>query len=119
MMNRQIVLRRRPQGLPQSSDFELVERDIPQVGERQVLVRHQFLGLAPAARLRMSDAKSYTAPTPIGGVIYGQAAGVVVQSNHPSFAAGEQVVVVDGGWQDYSVSRSGSLTKASAGMRRK
>jgi len=113
MKNRQIVLQKRPEGLPKLSDFAFVESDVPQLSDGQILVKHRYLGLAPAARIRMSAGPSYAPPTPIGGVIYGQAAGLVVASKHPRFSAGEAVVVTDGGWQEYSIASSRMVAKAS------
>ncbi|TSH99202.1 NADP-dependent oxidoreductase [Verticiella sediminum] len=102
--NRRIALAARPRGLPVPSDFALVAEPVPVPGAGQFLVAHEVLGLAPAARLRMSDeAGSYAAPLQIGDTVYGQAVGRVVASRHPDFREGEWVMTMAGGWQDYSV----------------
>ncbi len=99
--NLRILLRRRPQGMPVPEDFEIVETPVPEPGDGEVLVRAHWLSLDPYMRGRMSDAKSYAQPVPIGGVMEGQTAGEVVASRHPDFAPGD-FVLGGYGWQRYS-----------------
>jgi hypothetical protein len=64
-------------------------------------------------RGRMNDGKSYAQPQPLDAVMIGGTVGDVVESRHPGFAAGDQVVGM-GGWQQYSVvdaSQLGMLRK--------
>jgi len=100
--NLAVLLRRRPVGAPTEADFEIVERRVPEPAEGQVLVRARYLSLDPYMRGRMSDAKSYAAPVPLGGVMEGQTVGEVVASRHPAFTPG-QTVLGGSGWQRYSV----------------
>jgi NADPH-dependent curcumin reductase CurA len=100
--NRQFLLVSRPSGEPTQDNFKLVEAPIPDLADGQVLVRHLWLSLDPYMRGRMSDAKSYAAPQPLNQVMIGGTAGEVVDSRHPGFTAGDQVVGM-GGWQEYSV----------------
>lgn len=109
--NRQIVLISRPSGMPTSDNFEVIESSIPEPRDGQILLRHSHLGLAPAARLRMSEGKSYAPPLALGDVVYGQALGIVVESRDAAFQPGEQVVSIHGGWQEYSVARAEALTR--------
>ncbi len=109
-MNRQIRLAARPVGLPQESDFELVEAPVPEPGPGQVLVRSHWLSLDPYMRGRMSEARSYAKPTQVGEVMTGQAVGEVVESSDARFTAGE-LVVGQLGWQEYALGRGGSLRK--------
>jgi NADPH-dependent curcumin reductase CurA len=102
MTNRQFLLVSRPTGEPTRDNFKLIETPIPPLAEGQVLVRHHYLSLDPYMRGRMSDAKSYAPPQPLNEVMIGGTAGEVVESKHPSFAPGDQVVGM-GGWQEYSV----------------
>lgn len=60
-MNRQVQLRRRPNGLPQPEDFAIVETPVPDPGPGELLVRTHFLSLDPYMRGRMNDGKSYAA----------------------------------------------------------
>ncbi|MBS0449291.1 MAG: NADP-dependent oxidoreductase [Proteobacteria bacterium] len=111
--NRQIHLVSRPQGEASVDNFKLVEAPLPALADGQVLVRHHYLSLDPYMRGRMNDAKSYAQPQPLGTTMIGGTVGVVVESRHPSFAAGDSVVGM-GGWQEYSVVDGGA-----AGMLRR
>lgn len=113
LMNRQILLASRPQAAASTDNFRLVETPLPPLQDGQVLVRHHWLSLDPYMRGRMSDAKSYAAPQPLGEVMLGGTAGEVVESRHPKFAPGDKVVGM-GGWQLYQVvdpSQPGALRK--------
>lgn len=101
--NLQVVLARRPEGVPQESDFRLVEAPMPEVGDGQFLLRGRYLSLDPYMRGRMSDAKSYAKPVPVGGVMEGEVAGDVATSRHPDFKQGDKVLARIG-WQLYGVS---------------
>lgn len=101
-VNQQILLDNRPQGEASESNFRLVQAEVPPLQDGQVLVRHHYLSLDPYMRGRMNDSKSYAASQPLGEVMIGGTVGEVVESRHPKFAAGDQVVGM-GGWQEYSV----------------
>jgi NADPH-dependent curcumin reductase CurA len=100
--NQQILLASRPVGQASADNFQLVEHDTPALKSGQVLVKHHYLSLDPYMRGRMSDAKSYATPQPLGEVMLGGTVGEVVESHHPNFAVGDKVVGF-GGWQQYSV----------------
>ena len=96
---RQILLRRRPVGLPVADDFEIVDAPAPPVAEGDVLRRTIYLSLDPYMRGRMSDAPSYAASVEIGAVDGGrhrQRGGR--DRRNPAFAAGDIVPAYDG-WQ--------------------
>ncbi len=112
-MNRQLLLDNRPMGEASTSNFKLVITPTPELTEGEVLVRHHFLSLDPYMRGRMNDGKSYAQPQPLGQVMIGGTAGEVVESRHPRFQVGDQVVGM-GGWQEYSVVKAdapGALRK--------
>lgn len=100
--NRQILLDNRPQGEATASNFKLVTVQTPPLQDGQVLVRHHYLSLDPYMRGRMNEGKSYAQPQPLGEVMIGGTVGEVVESRHPKFSVGDQVVGM-GGWQEYSV----------------
>src|SRR5688572_10159698 len=110
LVNRQITLAARPVGMPQESDFALVESEIPRPSAGEVLVRSLWLSLDPYMRGRMSEARSYAKPTQIGEPMTGQVVGEVVESGDPRFARGE-IVVGQLGWQEHAVARGGTLRK--------
>jgi NADPH-dependent curcumin reductase CurA len=105
--NRQVLLDNRPQGEATADNFKLVTAQTPDLQDGQVLVRHHFLSLDPYMRGRMSDGKNYAQPQPLGQPMIGGTVGEVVESRHPRFAAGDQVVGM-GGWQEYSVANASS-----------
>jgi hypothetical protein len=73
-MNRQVLLKRRPNGMPVPDDFAIVERPLSEPGESQVLLRGIYLSLDPYMRGRISGQRSYATPTEIGDVIEGRVA---------------------------------------------
>jgi len=101
--NRQVLLRARPDGIPQPGHFELREAPVPQPGEGQFLVRNRFLSVDPAMRGWVSAVANYSEPVGLGTVMRSIAVGEVVESRHPDFAAGEHVCGMFG-WQEYAVS---------------
>ena len=111
--NRQILLDNRPQGEATADNFKLVTTDTPALADGQVLVKHHYLSLDPYMRGRMNDSKSYAASQPLGEVMIGGTVGEVVESKHPKYQPGDQVVGM-GGWQEYSVvdaTQPGALRK--------
>jgi NADPH-dependent curcumin reductase CurA len=101
-MNRRWVLARRPVGEPTDDCFELQEGAVGDLSEGEVLVEVHFLSLDPYMRGRMRDAKSYAEPLPIGEVITGESAGVVIESRSGRWSVGDTVTVHQG-WQSHIV----------------
>jgi len=87
--NRQVLLKRRPQGMPVPEDFAIADAPLPEPGADQVLLRGIYLSLDPYMRGRISAARSYAKPVEIGAVIEGRVVGQVVRSNHPGFREGD------------------------------
>jgi len=109
-MNRQVLLRRRPSGMPEPGDFELVESPVPTPGEGEFLCRTIYLSLDPYMRGRISGGQSYAASVEPGQVIVGGTVGEVIESGHPGVAQGDLVLGYDG-WQAYAVSRGVGVRK--------
>ncbi len=107
---RRFVLASRPVGEPKVSDLRLEEFAVPSPGAGEVLLRTLYLSLDPYMRGRMSEAKSYAAPVPIGGLMEGGAVAEVVASNHQKFAIGD-IVVGRTGWRTHLVSDGSGLRK--------
>lgn len=105
-VNRQFILDHRPVGAASEDNFRLVTTQTPPLQDGQVLVRNHFLSLDPYMRGRMSDAKSYAAPQPLGEVMGGGTVGEVIESRSARFAVGDQVMGM-GGWQEYTVFDAG------------
>jgi NADPH-dependent curcumin reductase CurA len=109
-MNRRIVLASRPSGWVTADNFRLETVPLPALGDGQLLVRNRWLSLDPYMRGRMNEGRSYAAAQPLNETMIGGTAGEVVDSRHPKFAAGDQVVGYLG-WQEYGISDGAQLTK--------
>lgn len=101
--NTQVLLKSRPDGEPSEDNFEIVTAEVPALEDGQILTRTIYLSLDPYMRGRMSDARSYAEPTPVGGVMTGGTVSVVEESRNERFKAGD-IVVTHTGWQEYAVS---------------
>ncbi|MEM7353683.1 MAG: NADP-dependent oxidoreductase [Acidobacteriota bacterium] len=108
--NVQVLLASRPEGLPKSSDFEIVEQAVRPPEEGEVVVRSIYLSLDPAMRGWMSDRKSYIPPIGIGEVMRGLGAGEVVESKHPGLSPGDRVTGLLG-WQRFATVPGKELEK--------
>jgi hypothetical protein len=100
--NRQWFLASRPSGMFEDDTFAYREVGVPSIGPGEFLVRNLYLSLDPAMRGWIRDTASYIEPVQIGDVMRGATVGVVVESQHPNFQAGDHVLGLHG-WQDYCV----------------
>ena len=78
LTNRQILLRRRPTGLVQPGDTELVTSPAPEPAEGEALVRTTYVGLDAAVRTWLDDQPGYLPPVQLGEVIRAAGIGEVV-----------------------------------------
>lgn len=90
-VNRRLILRRRPLGLPVAADFELVEQPLPRVPEGAMLVRIHYCSMDPAIRGWLVDEPSYIPPIALNDPIRAISVGRVVQSRHAQFGEGDWV----------------------------
>ena len=107
--NTRIVLASRPKGKPVPENFRIEKEQVAKLKKGQVLIRVIYLSLDPYMRGRMSKEKSYADPVPVGGVISGETAGVVIQSKSLRFREGDYVCC-QSGWQSYFVGDESDLT---------
>jgi NADPH-dependent curcumin reductase len=108
--NRQVLLKRRPAGLPVPEDFAIVEAPLPEPGEGEVVLRGLYLSLDPYMRGRISGAPSYARPTGLGEVVEGRVVGQVARSRDPAFREGDYAYG-GYGWQLYSAVPAGEMLK--------
>jgi len=106
--DRRILLHERPEGEPAPENFELVERDVPEPGPGEVLVRTRYLSVDPYMRGRMRDAESYAEPWDVGDTLRGGVVGEVVESRSDAFDAGD-IVTGNLYWADYAVAEPHAL----------
>ncbi|MDA8692452.1 NADP-dependent oxidoreductase [Saprospiraceae bacterium] len=103
MKNKQLLLKKRPQGMPDKDTWELVNSDIEPLKEGQVLIENHYISLDPAMRGWLNDVKSYIPPVAIDDVMRAGNIGVVKESNNnPQFKVGD-VLTGWGGVQQYVV----------------
>jgi NADPH-dependent curcumin reductase CurA len=115
VVNHQVRLAARPDGLPKPSDWSHTEEPVPELDEGEVLVKILYLSLDPAMRGWMNDARSYVAPVGVGDVMRALAAGRVVASNHPGLAVGDHVTGLLGA-QEYAVVSGNAVGKVDPGL---
>ena len=99
-INRQVLLKRRPRGIPEARHFTIVETSIPSLEEGFVLIRNLYLSVEPAMRGWVNAEANYADPVSIGAVMRSFAVGRVVQSKHPEYSEGD-IVTGMFGWQDW------------------
>ncbi len=91
LVNHQVRLAARPQGLPGPECWQFSESPVVEPAEGGVLVRTLALSLDPAMRGWMNEGKSYIPPVAIGEVMRAGGVGVIVASKHPGFEVGDHV----------------------------
>jgi NADPH-dependent curcumin reductase CurA len=104
IINRQILLRRRPNGLVSPEDTELVTTAAPEPAEGEALLRTTYIGLDAAARTWLNDQPGYLPPVALGEVIRAAGIGEVVESRCDAYRIGDIVTTLTG-FQEYSIIR--------------
>jgi NADPH-dependent curcumin reductase CurA len=104
LKNRQILLRRRPTGLVEPGDTELVTTQAPEPGDGEALVRTTYVGLDAAARTWLNDQPGYLPPVQLGEVIRAAGIGEIVASRCDAYAVGAVVTTLTG-FQEYVIVR--------------
>jgi NADPH-dependent curcumin reductase CurA len=103
MRSREVRLAARPRGVPEPSDFELAEVNLPEPSDGELLIRNAFVSVDPYMRGRMNDVKSYIPPFALGEPLTGGAVGRVVASRNDRWPEGTWVVH-DLGWREAALS---------------
>jgi NADPH-dependent curcumin reductase CurA len=104
LTNRQVVLRRRPNGLVVADDTELISLPAPEPAEGEALVRVTYVGLDAAARTWLDDQPGYLPPVQLGEVVRAAGIGEVVSSRCDAYAVGD-VVTMLAGFCEYTIVR--------------
>ena len=103
-INRSWTLNAHPVGVPQLSDFRMIEQSIPEPLSREILVEVHYHSLDPYMRGRMNppNRTAYTKGISLRGVMEADAVGKVVLSNSEMFDVGDYVMGKIG-WQEYGI----------------
>ena len=115
LVNAQCRLAARPVGLPQASDWSLVEEPAPEPGEGEFRVQVEHLSLDPAMRSWMNAGRSYVPAVEIGEVMRAAGIGRVIDSKHPDYEVGEHLYGVFG-VQRYAVSDGAGVTRVDTSL---
>lgn len=101
MMNKQWILKNRPEGKVDDDTWGFQALAIPELKEGEVLVQTHYISLDPAMRGWMNDTRSYIAPVELNDVMRAGTIGTIVKANgHPKFKEGD-VLSGWGGVQQY------------------
>jgi NADPH-dependent curcumin reductase CurA len=115
LRNHEIHLASRPQGVPTSDNFALVETEVRPPDDGEVLVRNSFISVDPYMRGRLNDVKSYLPPFQVDAVMDGGAVGEVVESRSNDLSVGDTVVHLKG-WREYATGPSGEFRRVDTGV---
>lgn len=103
MTNKQLILVKRPIGLPSSDTWQLESHPIPELAQGQALIQQHYISLDPAMRGWLNESKSYIQPVALGAVMRAGSVGQVIAVNqHPNLVVGDYVSG-NGGVQQYAI----------------
>ena len=114
-MNKTIILKNRPKGTPQLSDFELVNENKPELMQGEVLLKTLFVSVDPYLRGRMSDADSYVPPFQLNKPISSGIIAEVIESKNEKFNKGD-FVSARLEWKEYQISNGEGLQKVDSSI---
>ncbi len=110
MNAKQIVLARRPKGLPTKENFRTETISLPDLEDGEVLVKGLFYSVDPYMRGRMNDAKSYSPPYQIDAPIAGGVVAEIEESKSADFKKGDKITGFLP-WATHSVISSKAIKK--------
>jgi NADPH-dependent curcumin reductase CurA len=110
IMNKTILLNKRPHGKPTLNDFKISSEEAPIPKDGEVLLKTVYVSVDPYLRGRMNDAKSYVPPFELNQPIQSGLISEVMSSTNPNFKKGDYVSgILD--WKEYQTSKGKGLTK--------
>lgn len=110
MKNEQLVLAKRPEGLPGDEVFRFEETDIKKPDSNELLIESVYISVDPYMRGRMNDTKSYAKPFNIDEPLNGHIVGRVVESNADGFKEND-VVTGRLSWKKYNTTAAENVSK--------
>ena len=113
MKNEQLVLAKRPEGLPGDDVFRFEETDIKKPDRNELLIESVYISVDPYMRGRMNDAKSYTKPFNIDEPLNGHIVGRIVESNADGFKEND-VVTGRLSWKKYNTTAAENVSKVAS-----
>lgn len=101
LTNRQLRLQRRPKGMLEAGDLQLVESPLSELQEGQALAKVKYLSIDPTMRVWMA-VDSYLPAVSVGDVMRAGGLAEVIESRHSQFKKGDKIVGLTG-LQEYVV----------------
>jgi NADPH-dependent curcumin reductase CurA len=111
-LSREVHLVSRPDAIPTTGNFSIVETEVWPPQDQEVLVRNLFMSVDPYMRGRMNAGKSYTPAFELDKPLNGGAVGEVIESRAAAFKQGD-VVTSNFGWREHFTASSNALHKVS------
>lgn len=103
-MNKQVILTKRPFGMPDADTWRLEDNPIPELKDGEILIKQHYVSLDPAMRGWLNETKSYIPPVALNDVMRAGTVGEIIKvNNHPKYKVGDYVTGW-GGVQQYTVS---------------
>ena len=101
--NQKWILKERPTGLVDDSNFLFIEEELPEINDGEILIQTEYLSVDPTQRMWLTDIPGYLPPIQIDEVIRSGGMGRVIASKNERFNEGE---LVNGfvGWQTLLIS---------------
>jgi NADPH-dependent curcumin reductase CurA len=90
-VNRRIVLKHRPEGLPKESDFDIEESPLLPLGEDQVTVEVSHLSVDAFIRTMLEERPGHHGSIPLGAPVVALGVGRVIDSTSKDLAVGDWV----------------------------
>ncbi len=110
MINKKVILKSRPTGQIEDSNFDIVTDTLPDIQTNEVLIQIEAISLDPAMRGWMNVGTTYIKGVEIGAVMRSFSVGKVIHSKNDIFKEGEYVSGLLG-VQQYYISNGQDLTK--------
>jgi NADPH-dependent curcumin reductase CurA len=104
MRSKEVHLLERPQGLPTTAHFGIVESDVADPAAGELLVENIYMSVDPAMRPRLAG------QTPLNEAMGGGAIGRVLKTRHATFKEGDYVESMQG-FRQYFISQGKGLAK--------
>ncbi|RME66154.1 MAG: NADP-dependent oxidoreductase [Alphaproteobacteria bacterium] len=110
-MNKRVVLRRYPKGLPVEADFAVDEVAVPALEDGEILIRNLYFSLDAGFRnwMREGAGDNYLEAMALGAPVMSITLGKVERSRNPDFPVGSYVSGRHA-WESYSVTDAKDFT---------
>ena len=108
--NKKWILKKRPKGLVEESNFQFIEEELSELQDGEILIQTEYLSVDPTQRMWLTDMPGYLPPIQIDEVIRSGGMGRIIKSKNERFDEGD---LVNGfmGWQTHLISDGKGFTK--------